>query len=159
MAETVKKTTKKSPAKTIKKTKKKEARKPNGKLHRRPTVVTGDVLKNLRQAFTVGATNLEACCRAGISEPTLYKYFKDNPEFSEEARRLKQSRNIQAKYNVLQAIKEGDMKVSMWALEKTSPEFSNRIDISAKHTVVHELSEEAIKHIRSLHQLEAEYID
>ena len=49
-----------------------------------PTVITPYVLIGLREAFLLGATDVEACYFAGISDRTLYRYQTNNPEFCQQ---------------------------------------------------------------------------
>lgn len=93
----------------------------------RPTVITPEVLLKLEEAFSIGATDLEACGRAGISKSSLYKYQEENPEFTERKEYLKNMLKYQARYNVSEKLNDGDADISKWYLErKGKEEFSTR---------------------------------
>jgi hypothetical protein len=62
-----------------------------------PTVMTKDTLQLLREAFTWGCTDTEACCYADISTSTLYNYCKENPDFLELKNKLKDMPIMKAK--------------------------------------------------------------
>lgn len=54
-------------------------------------MMTPEVIKLLEHAYGYGASDVEACEYAGISESTLYDYIKKHPEFS-QLKVLKQSK-------------------------------------------------------------------
>ena len=98
----------------------------------RPTIMTNIVIGKLEQMFLANATNAEACIFAGICQDTLYDYKKKNPVFADKMKLLRAQRNLFAKRNIFKAIKEKeDINVSRWVLEKTDPEYSNKLDIKA----------------------------
>ncbi len=84
----------------------------------RPTIMTPETLAKLRQAFLLGADDRSACLYADIGTTALYDYQKQNPEYPEQKRSLKN-------YNKLQALKKisneipNDVKVAQWWLERT----------------------------------------
>lgn len=81
----------------------------------RPTVMTKDTLQLLREAFTWGCTDTEACCYADISTSTLYNYCEDNPEYLELKNKLKDMPVMKAK------------KIQFDELEKNSISQANRV--------------------------------
>lgn len=92
----------------------------------RPRSITESVLDKLKQAFSVGATDLEACAVAGISKDTLYNYQKENPRFLEQKQKLKTMPTYAAKIAVVEKLYHKDIDTSKWYLERRSPEFSNK---------------------------------
>jgi hypothetical protein len=62
-----------------------------------PTKMTPERLRLLREAFTWGCTDVEACCYAQIAPSTLYLYCEKNPEFLELKNTLKESPLIKAR--------------------------------------------------------------
>ena len=101
----------------------------------RPTVVTGEVLRQLEEAFSVGATDREACFLADISESTLYLYQQENPGFSERKEALKEMPKYKAKKNVVGAIEKGDVQQSNWYLERKGKDdgFSSRTELTGQN--------------------------
>lgn len=94
----------------------------------RPTVITQEALRKLEEAFSNGATDLEACFLANISKSALYDYQKENPEFVERKEGLKSMLKYQARINIAKEINSGDARVSAWYLErKAKSEFSSRV--------------------------------
>lgn len=95
----------------------------------RPPVVTDDVLRQLDLAFASGATDKEACILADISETALYDYQKENPEYTERKKLLKDLPGYRARMVVIEAIEKGDKAMSQWYLErKFKTEFSTRVE-------------------------------
>jgi len=81
----------------------------------RPTVMTDSTLQLLREAFTWGCTDSEACCYADISTSTLYNYCEDNPEYLELKNKLKDMPVMKAK------------KIQFDELDKNSVNQANRV--------------------------------
>jgi hypothetical protein len=97
----------------------------------RPTKMTPAILERLRHAFSIGATDEEACAYARIGTSTLYDYQKANPEFSEEKSALKKDPILKAKQTVVDSLNE--VKDAQWYLErKVKDEFSLRKEISGE---------------------------
>jgi hypothetical protein len=97
----------------------------------RPSVITEDILRKLEEAFSVGATDIEACFLANISKTTLYDYQKKNSEFTERKEALKDMLKYQARVNVSKEINKGNLEASRWYLErKAKEEFSSRQDLN-----------------------------
>lgn len=93
----------------------------------RPTVMTEAVLAKLEEAFAIGATDLEAYGRAGISKDAFYDYQNKHPEFTERKKYLKNMLKYQSRYNISEKINEGDIDTAKWYLErKVKDEFSTR---------------------------------
>jgi len=98
----------------------------------RPTVMTDEALAKLEEAFSVGATDKEACFLANVSETSLYRYQEENPEFRERKEALKNMPNYKAKKLIVKKIEEGDEKQANWWLERKGKEdgFSTRSEIT-----------------------------
>ena len=98
----------------------------------RPTVMTENVLRILEDAFSVGASDKEACFLANIAESSLYKYCEEHPEFSERKDALKKMPNYKAKKVIVQAIEDGDKQQANWWLERKGKDdgFSQRNELS-----------------------------
>ena len=82
----------------------------------RPTVMDDEVLNKLREAFAMGCTDEEACLHAEISPATLYNYQKENEEFLEEKKQLKNNPMLQARSTVVRNLRNVD--TAKWYLEK-----------------------------------------
>lgn len=102
----------------------------------------------------MGYTDEEACIYVDIAPSTLYSYCSDNPDFSERKERLKKSLSLHAKKNLSTAIKGGDLRQSIWWLErKNKAEFSCDPKISPVVTpepVISEKGREALRHALAL---------
>ncbi len=92
----------------------------------RPTIMKDDVLLKLKYAFSVDATNEEACLYAGISISALYVYEKQNPEFKEEKKQLKTKMVLNARVKVFNDISQ-NVETAKWLLErKRKNEFATK---------------------------------
>lgn len=94
----------------------------------RPSVMTPEIINKLEQAYSIDATDEEACIFAGIGMSTLYDYQKQNPDFSERKRLLKDKLTFKARTNIANEINKGDADLSKWYLErKKKKEFSTQV--------------------------------
>ena len=95
----------------------------------RPTVMTAETLKLLRQAFLLGANYREASGYAKISERTLYDYLRANPAFSQQIENWQNEPILKARKKVVDDI-EKDVKTAQWYLErKRKDEFSVKSEV------------------------------
>ena len=91
----------------------------------RPTVMTPENIAKLEQAFSLGATDVEACFYAGIGKTTLYEYQEKHPEFAERKAAFKEKLDLKARQVVASAMEDGDKQTAQWYLErKKKDEFS-----------------------------------
>lgn len=91
----------------------------------RPTVFDSDTVRKLEQAFAIGCTVEEACSVSGVSRSAYYKRLEDDEQFMDRIERAKLYMIIYARHTVAQAIRAGDIKTSLWYLErKRKDEFS-----------------------------------
>jgi hypothetical protein len=96
----------------------------------RPTVMTEAVLGKLEEAFSIGASDKEACFYAGINPDTLYEYCKVHPTYTERKQALKDMPLYAARKNIVKAINDGDKDMTKWYAErKAKNEFSTRNEI------------------------------
>lgn len=98
----------------------------------RPSKITAEVLGKLEQAFSIGASDAEACRHAGINPDTLYEYQKKNPKYTEKKEALKKTPVLKAKHTVFKNL--DDPKVAMWYLEKRDKDFSSKIEQKITNT-------------------------
>ncbi len=84
----------------------------------RPTVFDYDTVRKLEQAFAIGCTVEEACFVSGVSRSAYYKRLEDDEQFMDKMERAKLYMIIQARHTVCKAIQAGDVKTSMWFLER-----------------------------------------
>jgi len=92
----------------------------------RPTKMTEVIVQKLEQAFSFGATDLEACRYAGICKATLYNWQSENPEFLDRKELLKSTPILKAREAVIKGF-ENDPALALKFLErKVKDEFSLR---------------------------------
>lgn len=112
---------------------KKYKKKKNGKNETgRPTVFSKETILALYNAFTVSATDEEACLMADISMSSLYNYQKENPDFLDKKKRLKKSLSLKSRQVIARKIaEENNVDVAEWWLEhKEKNEFSKRQELT-----------------------------
>lgn len=96
----------------------------------RPTVFDEMTLQKLEGAFVDGASDELACFLAEISESSLYNYQKEHPEFLERKKYLKEQTKFQARKNIREAVKEGDLETTKWFLERKDKEYKPKSDVT-----------------------------
>lgn len=84
----------------------------------RPSKMTPALVSKLEDAFKFGATVTEACYLSGISREMFYQHYRSNQEFSDKIERARSWLSVKAKHNIADAIMKGDIKASVWLLEK-----------------------------------------
>lgn len=97
----------------------------------RPPVIDEMTLQKLEAAFSLGATDSEACFQAGISPATLYNYQNENPGYLERKKQLKERMILKARMVIADALNNSDKEVAKWYLErKAKNEFSARQELT-----------------------------
>ena len=121
----------------------------------RPTVMTKEVIAKLEVAFSVGATDLQACFVAGISKDSLYDYIKLYPEFSDRKEALKDNPKYIAKNNIVDAIKAADKDMSKWYLERKDKDFSpqSKVDLTTNQPIIQLRDQRAIDNMGKLEDI------
>lgn len=98
----------------------------------RPTKMTPEVLGKLEQAFAYDSTIEEACFYADINPDTYYTYVKENPEYSERIKALRNRPVLDARQKVVSDIKN-DINTAKWYLErKKKDEFAARTELTGR---------------------------
>lgn len=119
----------------------------------RPSKLTTEVVRKLEDAFKHGATVTEACSVSGISRDTFYRYMQDDEMFSDKMERARNWLRTIAKRNIANAVKAGDIKVSLWLLERhdTLPRFNIKDEMPEenKKENLQRYAETLEEHIRS----------
>ncbi len=90
----------------------------------RPTVFSGEVLQLLEDAFKLGCTDEESCLNADISTSSLYNYQKENPEFLERKKLLKETPVFIARKSVVDGLRNDSRLALMYLERKKKGEFS-----------------------------------
>lgn len=94
----------------------------------RPTVFTPVVLRKLREAFLVDATDEQACLFAGISVRPFYEYQAANPEFKQQKEQWKTQVRLHAKFRVAKDVKK-DGALALKLLERREKDsYSTRVE-------------------------------
>ncbi len=99
----------------------------------RPTKITDEVLRKLKDAFLRGASNSLACIYAGLAESTFYDYCNENERFSEEKEGWKKRPSMKALDIINKSLQEEDINTAKWYAErKMKEEFSLRTEKTGK---------------------------
>jgi hypothetical protein len=114
-----------------------------------------DVVSLLMASFQNGLTVRQACIQSGISHEAYYRRLREDSEFADKMYFAQQSVVMQAKKNVIQAIKKGDIKTSIWLLNKVRPEVE-----TSPETQQSERSrpKTLLEHMKELQQIEEQVI-
>jgi len=83
-----------------------------------PTKMTDSTLALLRQAFTWGCTDSEACCYAEIAPSTLYNYCNDNPKFLELKNNLKDMPTMKARRIIDKSLDDNDLNTANRVIDR-----------------------------------------
>jgi hypothetical protein len=83
-----------------------------------PTVMTKECLQLLREAFSWGCTDSEACCYANIGVSTLYLYCSKNPDFLELKNTLKDMPMMKARRVVNGALDDDDINTAHKVIDR-----------------------------------------
>lgn len=96
--------------------------------------MTEAVLGKLEHAFSIGASDREACLYADINPTTLYEYQLEHPEFAERKESLKQSPLFKARVAIESALDRGDTQTARWYAERRDSDFrpKSETDITSK---------------------------
>ncbi|OGM76868.1 hypothetical protein A2188_01205 [Candidatus Woesebacteria bacterium RIFOXYA1_FULL_43_9] len=106
-----------------------------------------EVIAKLQYAFSIGGTSREACCFAGISTDSYYRYCKNNPDFRNKIELLQTTPTLLARKAIFQALLNGDIKTARWYMERKCPQ-----EFSPSASVSHQLNEyeRRIEYLESL---------
>ena len=83
-----------------------------------PTKMTSERLQLLRDAFSWGCTDSEACAYAEISTATLYNYCKLKPEYLDLKAKLKDMPGMKSKRIINQSLDEGDLATANRVIDR-----------------------------------------
>ena len=84
----------------------------------RPTKMTAEVVEKLEDALKFGSSVTEACYLSGVSRDFFYQHYQSNQDFSDKMERARGWLSIQAKHTLANSILNGDVKSSIWLLDK-----------------------------------------
>ena len=85
-----------------------------------PTKMTDETLNLLREAFTWGCTDSEACCYADISTTTLYNYCNVNPEYLELKNKLKDMPTMKARRIINNSLDDSDLNTANRVIDRVT---------------------------------------
>ncbi len=95
-----------------------------------PSVFTEETLQKLKDAFLMGCTDTEAALFAGIAVSSIYNYQRENPDFLELKRHLKENPKLKARLIVYKELDSLDKETAKWYLErKAKDEFSTKQEV------------------------------
>ncbi len=110
----------------------------------RNTKMTPGLVEKLKEYFTEGLSDREACLLVGIDKQTLYNYCNENKEFFDQKEALKMNPVIKAKRAINKEIDNGDISTCKWYLErKAKEEFSLKESIINNNTQINNLAQES----------------
>lgn len=89
----------------------------------RPQLITEEQLRDVERAVAWGWGIEKACDYADIRHGTFYDYQRRHPEYRRKIKILRDYPVLAAKKVVAEAVIAGDLRASMWVLERRSEEF------------------------------------
>ena len=99
----------------------------------RPTVMTPETIRKIKEGFSQGFSVRNACIWADISQDTYFEYCKKHPNFSDQCKTLQQKPLIKSILVINKALNEGDVSTAKWYAErKAKDEFSLRQEITGE---------------------------
>lgn len=100
----------------------------------RPTVITPDIVRKLKDSFREGFNVIEACMNSGISRTAYYERFNSDEDFANTMMLAKSHLLMKAKYITAKAIEDGNVGVAKWYLERRArKEFGpNPVDLDSE---------------------------
>jgi hypothetical protein len=111
------------------KKKPKSEQNPNG----RPTIMTPETVKKLKEGFAQGFSVDNACIWADISKQTYYTYCEKEAGFLDYCKTLQKKPLIKSILVINKALNEGDVSTAKWYAErKAKDEFSLRNELTGE---------------------------
>ena len=102
---------------------------PNG----RPTIMTPETVKKLKEGFAQGFSVDNACIWADISKQTYYTYCEKEAGFLDLCKTLQKKPLIKSILVINKALNEGDVSTAKWYAErKAKDEFSLRNELTGE---------------------------
>lgn len=78
-----------------------------------------DCLRRMEDAFSLGCSDTEACCFAGITLQAFQEHLKEHPAFKDRREILKQRPQLLARQTIFKALKE-DPQIALEYLDRIS---------------------------------------
>ena len=89
------------------------------------------IISDCKEIWSIGGTDKQAASYANISNKSLSRYLKVNPEIAEIRDRLQENPVIQAKRTIFANL--NDPQIAKWLLErKAKDEFGNAVDLTSR---------------------------
>ena len=102
----------------------------------RPQLITDEQLRDVERAVAWGWGIEKACDYADIRHGTFYDYQRRHPEYRGKIKILRDYPVLAAKKVVAEAVMAGDLRASMWVLERRSEEYHAKRGRPAAEDVV-----------------------
>mgnify|MGYP001576480120 CR=1 FL=1 len=113
---------------------------------RRYTVITEAIIEKLEAAFSIDATDGEACAYAQISEASYYGHMKSDQTFADRMAAAKYMSILRVKKVVSRVIQEGDGKLALKFLELRQREnYHKKIEEEVTQNTVEQLLDDVEK--------------
>ena len=78
-----------------------------------------DIIRRLEDAFSLGCSDAEACCFAGVTLQVFQEHLKSDPAFKDRREILKQRPQLLARQTVFKALKE-DPQIALEYLDRVN---------------------------------------
>jgi len=125
----------------------------------RPPKITTDVVGKLEHAFSVGASDTEACSYAGISRQTYYSYVKDNIQFLDRVNELKIKLPMKAKTELSHLINAGNEKAIFWYLDRVDKRDKKDEENQENQLLLESLIADELKRLNAIRKYQPSEMD
>jgi len=125
----------------------------------RPSKIDEGVVNKLENAFSVGASDSEACSFAGISRQAYYTYLKKNPEFLDRVKQLKSKLPLKAKTELARMIQSGDTKAIFYYLDKFEKRDKLEEEQEENKLILETLVEDELSRLCKIRKFEEDELD
>jgi hypothetical protein len=82
-------------------------------------ILSEDIIRRFEDAFSLGCSDAEACCFAGVTLQVFQEHLKADPAFKDRREILKQRPQLLARQTIFKALKE-DPQIALEYLDRVS---------------------------------------
>lgn len=113
----------------------------------RKTVFTPEVIRKIEEVAALDGSVKEMAYYAGIHFDTIYKHFKENPEFFERIEALRERPVLKARQTIVKSL-EDPVHAFKYVEKKRRKEFGNAVDITTDGEKIGHVDPKALELIK-----------
>jgi len=108
----------------------------------RPTELTDDVIRKIEEVAALDGTIEEMAFYANVHRATIYRWLKEDSEFSDKINALRQRPVLKARQTVVKSLDDPNYAFK-YLEKKRKKEFGNSIDMTTKGDKINSISDQA----------------